>query len=189
MTHPVKPPWTDTGIHTFELTGQRTGDTVSDNEIAMQTLMKDWDSYDATIYTDCGNTTMVVAASLSSSGPQVTRESTVSAVSWPANGTRLSKSKRKLCERPLNWYRRMSLNKLRTVSDSMSTLQQIQYRHQSQQDANSEENDILDALASPTDRWCHLTLPPHVSKLMNRRCRFYNNRPGLVANLVDYCTN
>ena len=48
-TPTLKPPLTDTGNHTFELTGQKTGDTASDHAIAMQT--EDWIA-NATIYTD-----------------------------------------------------------------------------------------------------------------------------------------
>ena len=51
----------------------------------------------------------------------------------------------------------VSLNKVRIVSDSMSTLQRTQNLHPSQQVANSDENKILDALASLTDIECHLT--------------------------------
>ena len=43
---------TDTGTYTFELSGQKTGDTVSDYAIVMRTLENDSDGYDATIYTD-----------------------------------------------------------------------------------------------------------------------------------------
>ena len=51
----------------------------------------------------------------------------------------------------------VSLHKVRIVSDSMSTLQRIQNLHPSQQVANSNENGILDTLASLTNRGCHLT--------------------------------
>ena len=77
-TTTLKPPWTDTGTHTLELTGQKTGDTASDDAIAMKTLEKYWDSYDTAIYTDCAATQTVVAVSLSTLAPQVTLESTVS---------------------------------------------------------------------------------------------------------------
>ena len=48
------------------------------------------------------------------------------------------------------------LHKVRIVSDSMSTLQQIQNLHPSQQVTNYNENEIHDAFASLTDRGCHL---------------------------------
>ena len=51
----------------------------------------------------------------------------------------------------------VSLHKVRIDSDSMSTLQCIQNLHPSQQVANTDENEILDAMSSPTDRRCHLT--------------------------------
>ena len=51
----------------------------------------------------------------------------------------------------------VSLHKLRIVSDSMSTLQFIKNLHLSQQVAKSDENKILNALASHTKRGCHLT--------------------------------
>ena len=47
-----------------------------------------------------------VVAPLSPLAPEVTLESIVSALSWPANGARPSKQKWKLCEQPSNWYRR-----------------------------------------------------------------------------------
>ena len=39
----------------------------------------------------------------------------------------------------------------------MSRLKRIQNLHPSQQAANSDEDEILDTLASPTNRGCHLT--------------------------------
>ena len=51
----------------------------------------------------------------------------------------------------------VSLHKVRIISDSISTLQRIQNLHPFQQVANSDENEILDTLASPTDRGSHLT--------------------------------
>ena len=66
------------------------------------------DSFATTIYTD-GSTihgnTNDVTCTLSQ---KVTLQPTVSALSQPANGVRPFKPKRKLCERPSNWYRRMS---------------------------------------------------------------------------------
>ena len=50
----------------------------------------------------------------------------------------------------------VSLHKVHTISDSMSTPQQIQNLHPSQQVANSDENEILSALAAPTERKYHL---------------------------------
>ena len=91
----------------------------------MQTLEKDWDSYDATIHTDGaakyffanGGSGIIVTTA-----PQVTLESTVSVISWPTNGARPSKPKRKLCEQPPNWHRRMS-------PSSMCALFQIVCQH------------------------------------------------------------
>ena len=111
-TPPLKPPWTDTSAHTCELTEQKTGDTASNDEIAMQMVDKDWDSYDATIYTDGAAThsngnggSGIVVTPLA---PHVTLQSTVSAPYRPANGAHPSKPKRKLSERPSYLYRRMS---------------------------------------------------------------------------------
>ena len=112
MTQPLKPPRTDASTHTLELTGQKTGDTPSDHEVAIQTLEKDWDSNDATIYTDGaathgnanGGSAIIVTTA---PPPQVTIEFTVSALSRPANGARPSKPTRKLCEQPSIWYNRM----------------------------------------------------------------------------------
>ena len=156
MTPPLKPPWTDTGTHTLELTGQKTSDTASDIVIAMKMLEKDWDSYDTAIYTDCAATQTVIATSLSTLAPQVTQESTVSALSCPANGARPFKPKRAV-QTALNLVQEdVSLHKVCIVSDSMSTLQLIQNLHPFQYAANSDENEILNALASPTNRGCHL---------------------------------
>ena len=47
---------------------------------------------------------------------------------------------------------------MRIISDSMSTLQQIQNLHPSQKAAMCDEDDILDALISHTERECHLTV-------------------------------
>ena len=49
-TPPLKRQWNDTGTHIFQIVGQKTVDAASDHEIFMQTLEKDWDSYNATIY-------------------------------------------------------------------------------------------------------------------------------------------
>ena len=46
----------------------------------------------------------------------------------------------------------VSLHKVRIVSDSMPTLQRIRYLHPCQQVDNSDENEILDALTTPTER-------------------------------------
>ena len=86
------------------------GGNASDHAIAMQTLEKDWNSYDATIYTDGavthGNANGGSGINVTT-GPRVTLELTVSALSWLANGARPSRPKRKLCEQPSSWYRRM----------------------------------------------------------------------------------
>ena len=110
---PLNPPWTDTGTYTFEITGQKTGDTASDDEIAMQMLEKDWDSYGTTIYTDCAATHCNAnggSGIIVTTGPPVTQQSTVSALSQLANGACVSELKRKLCELSSYWYRRMSLS-------------------------------------------------------------------------------
>ena len=107
-TPPLRPPWTHTGTHTLELNGQKTGDTVLDHAITMQTLEKDLDSYDTTIYTDGSVMHTAVAASLSPLATQVTLESTVSAPSRPTNDARLSKQKRMRYELAMNSHRRMS---------------------------------------------------------------------------------
>ena len=77
----------------------------------MQTTEKDWDSFDATIYND-GSTTHGNANGssgiIATTGPQVTLESTVSALSRSSNGTCPSEPKSKQCGQPSNWYRRMS---------------------------------------------------------------------------------
>ena len=101
------PPWIDTSTYTFELAGQKTDNTAPDHEVVMQTLEKDWDSYDPTINTD-GAAQMAVAAPLPPLAPQVSIESTVSALSRPAIGAHPYKSKSKLREQFSNWYRRMS---------------------------------------------------------------------------------
>ena len=51
----------------------------------------------------------------------------------------------------------VSLHRVHVISDSMSTLQQIQNLHPFQQVANSDKNEILDALALPTKTGCHFT--------------------------------
>ena len=107
-TRPLRPPWPDTGTHTFELAGHTTGDTASDHAIAMQMLEKDWDSYDATIYIDGAATHGNVNGGIIVTTGHVTATLTVSALSQPANCARPSKPKRKLCEQPSNWHRRMS---------------------------------------------------------------------------------
>ena len=60
-------------------------DTTSDHAITIQTLEKNLDSSDATIFTDGAAAQKVVAVSLSLLAPQVTLESTVSALSLKAN--------------------------------------------------------------------------------------------------------
>ena len=80
MTHTPKPPWTDTSTNTFELTERKTGY----HAIAMQTLEKDWDSYDATIYTDGVEThckanggSGIVVTTFPTSEPTVLRQCTI----------------------------------------------------------------------------------------------------------------
>ena len=103
-------------------------------------------------------TQTTVAASLSPLAPQVTLESTVSGLSRPANDAHPSKPKRKLYEQPSNWYRRMSPSTNgASFQNSMLTLQHIQNLHPSQQAVNSDENKMLHALASRTDRVYNLT--------------------------------
>ena len=83
---PHKPPWIDTGTHTFELTGQKTGDTASPHAVAIQTLEKDLDSFDATIYIDGaathgnanGSSLMTVTT-----GPKVILDTTISTLFRP----------------------------------------------------------------------------------------------------------
>ena len=52
MTPSLKPLWIDIDNHTFDLTGQKTGDIASDHEISMQMWEKEWNSYDTITYTD-----------------------------------------------------------------------------------------------------------------------------------------
>ena len=73
-------------------------------EIAMQTE-KHWDSFDvAYLHWWCSNIYGIIVTT----APQVTPESSVSALPRLANGTRPSKPKTKLCELPSNWCWRMS---------------------------------------------------------------------------------
>ena len=127
----------------------------------MQTLENEWDSYDATIHTDGAathgkkNSNSVIIVT---SGPQVTqrvhRQSTVPASKWCSS----FQAEEKAVRTALNMVQEdVSLHKVQIVSDSMSTLQCIQNLHPSQQVANSDENEILDALDSPTNRGRHLT--------------------------------
>ena len=64
----------------------------------------------------------------------------------------------------------VSLHKVRIVSDSMSTLQRIQYLYPCQQVGSSDENKIIDAQASLTERGCDLTFsccPSHCGARVN----------------------
>ena len=93
-------------------------------------------------------------APLSPLGPQVTRQCTIPASKWRSSFQAEEKAMRtalKLAQEDV------SLHKVRIISDSVSTLQCIQNLHTSQQAANSDENEILDALAMPSDRGCHFT--------------------------------
>ena len=85
----LRPQWNDTGNHTFELTGQKTGDTASDHEIAMQTLDNDWNSYDTTIYTDGAAThgsanggSGIIITTGPRGDPRVHRQCTILAGKW-----------------------------------------------------------------------------------------------------------
>ena len=107
--HPHLRPRVLTPVLTFELTRRKTVDTTSDNAITIQTLEKDWDSYDATIYIDVHTATKTaVAASLSPLAPLVSLESTVSTLSRSANCASPYKQKRNLCQRPSNLIRGIS---------------------------------------------------------------------------------
>ena len=86
----------------------------------------------------------------------MTPESTVSALSRPANVACPSKPRRKLCKQSSHWYRRMS-PKVYIFSNSMSKLQHILNLHPSQQVANCDVSEILGARASLATRRCHLT--------------------------------
>ena len=126
----------------------------------MQTFKKDWDSNNANIYTD-GEATHSNASSGSSiivttdpqSYPIVHRLCTIPASKWCSP----FKAKQKPVRTALKLVQEdVSLHKMHIVSDRMSTLQQIQSLHPSQQVANSNGNVILDTLASITKRGCHL---------------------------------
>ena len=156
-TPQFKPPWTDTGTHTFELARQKTGDTASDRIITMQTLENDRDSFDATIFTD-GAATHCNA--IGDSGimfttgppidPRIHRQSNLPAGYWSFQAKNKAVRTALVPEND-------SLHKARIISGSMSTLQRIPSQHPSQQATNSDENEILDALVSLTVRRCHLT--------------------------------
>ena len=76
----------------------------------MQTLGRDFNSLETTIYTDRtakhgnenGGSGIIVTT-----GRLVTREFTLSVLFLLANGACPSKPKRKLCKWPINWYRRI----------------------------------------------------------------------------------
>ena len=51
----------------------------------------------------------------------------------------------------------VSIHRIRIVSDSMSVLRRIQHLHPLRQVFNSDEDDIINALASITDGGFHLT--------------------------------
>ena len=72
----------------------------------------------------------------------------------------------------------VSLHKVRIASDSLSALQRIQNRNISQNVANSDENMIPDALASHTNRECHVTFT------------WYRSHSGICGNeLADVAVN
>ena len=97
----------------------------------MQTLEKDWDNYDATIYTDSAATQTAVAVSL----PPLVPEVTYSAQSVHYSGQQMVlnlPSRRETCATTLILVQEdVSIHKVCIVSDSMSTLQRIQNQHQS----------------------------------------------------------
>ena len=127
----------------------------------MQTLEKDWDSYDGTIYTGGAAThgsanggSGVILTTDPTNDPRVHRQCTIptgkgrSSIKAEDNAVRTSI---KLVQEDV------SLNKMHIVKDSMSTCQRIRSKHPSQQIANSDESEIRDALVSLTNRGCHLT--------------------------------
>ena len=161
-TPPLEPLWTVTGIHTSKLTGLEMEDTTSDHSVAMQTLEKDLDNYDATVCTD-GSTTHGIASGGSGivvtngppSDPRVHRQCTLPAGKWCSSFQAEEKAVRTAF---ILVQDDVSLHMGHIASDSMSTLQRIKNLHPSQQVAYSDENKILDALASHTRIGCHLTL-------------------------------
>ena len=121
-------------------------------------LEKDWNSYDATIYTDGaathGNANGGSGIIVTPLAPKVTLASTIPAGKWCSS----FQAEEKAVRTALYLVQEdVSLHRVRIVSDSMSTLQHMQNLHPSKQVANSDENVILDTLSSPTDRGCHLT--------------------------------
>ena len=102
-------------------------------------------------------TQTAVVASLSPLATQVTIESTVSALSSPANGDRPSKPKEKQCERHPKCYRRMS-------PSTRCALFQIVCQHSNEYEICSHPNKLstptktrFDAQASRTERRCLFT--------------------------------
>ena len=116
----------------------------------MQTLEKDCDSYDTTIYADGAATHGTIGIIVTTAPPQITLESVVSELYRPANCARSAKSKRKQCKHPSNWHRRMSIYIYIYINTPTHTK-----CASTQQVDNS--NEILDALASRTEGGCHLT--------------------------------
>ena len=128
----------------------------------MQTLEKDLDNYDATIYTDGAAThgnanggTGTIVTTGPQSDHRVLRQCTIPAGKWCSTFQAEEKAARtalKLVQEDV------SLQMVRISSNSMSILQGIQNRHPSHQVANSGENEILDALTLLTNRGCNLSL-------------------------------
>ena len=124
-------------------------------------LEKDWDSYNSTIHSDGAATRSnknggsgITVITGPQCDPRVHRQCTIpagkSCSSFQAE-ERDVRTALKLVQKDV------SLHKVRIVSDSVSTLQRIQNLHSSQQEVSSDENEILDALASHTDRACYFT--------------------------------
>ena len=144
----------------------------------MQTLVKEWDSYDATTYTDSlaahGNTNGGISIIVTTGPPsdhRVHRQCCIPAGKWCSSLRAEDKAIRmalKLVQKDV------SLHTLYIISDRMSTLQCLQNLHPSQQVANSDKNEILYALVLPIERgchhtftWCHSLSEVHSNELAN----------------------
>ena len=118
----------------------------------MQALENDWDSYDATIYTDgaathsnANGSGSIIVTTGRISDHRVHRQCTITASTWLSSFQAEEKAVRTALKQV---QEDVSIHKVRFVSDSMWTLQQMQNMHPSQRVANSDDNKKIDALAS-----------------------------------------
>ena len=153
------PPWLQTGKHTFELEGKKSGEATADNQWAMRILHKGWREYDTTIYTDGSVQGMIggggiIVTTGPPEEPKVLSTHAIPTGQWCSSYQAELKAVKTALE---TIQKDSSIHKARIVSDSLSVLQRLQQASPPDPPRDQDERDILEYLSSLNERGCRLT--------------------------------